>query len=101
MEQFPQSLQYVEENTEIHSDLLAFDNAQDSSGKALFHCIKDVFIRLNIPMDCSRVTVLDAAITINRCQDRAPHIHTHLSANVPSPRRQRVLDKYPNVTHFE
>ena len=44
MEQFPQSLQYVEENMETHSDLLVFDNAPDSSREALFYCIKEAFI---------------------------------------------------------
>ncbi|KAI7802952.1 putative zinc finger MYM-type protein 1-like, partial [Triplophysa rosa] len=50
-EQFSLTLQYVDENLDINSDFLGFYNAPDSSGETLFRCIKDVFLRLNIPIE--------------------------------------------------
>ncbi|KAL0154385.1 hypothetical protein M9458_050351 [Cirrhinus mrigala] len=51
MEQFSLTLQYVDEKLESHSDFLGFYSAPDSSGETLFRCIKDVFLRLNIPLE--------------------------------------------------
>ncbi len=51
MEQFSLTLQYVDEKLESHSDFLGFYSAPDSSGETLFRCIKDVFLRLNIPIE--------------------------------------------------
>jgi hypothetical protein len=51
MEQFSLTLQYVDDNMETHSDFLGFYNAPDSSGETLFKCIRDVFLRLNIPIE--------------------------------------------------
>ena len=51
MEQFSLTLQYGDDNMETHSDFLGFYNAPDSSGETLFKCIRDVFLRLNIPIE--------------------------------------------------
>lgn len=42
IEQFSLTLQYVDEKLEIHSELLGFYRAPDSSGETVFRCIKDV-----------------------------------------------------------
>ena len=51
MEQFSCSLQYVDKDLESHCDFLGFYNAPDSTAQTLFTCVKDVFLRLNIPIE--------------------------------------------------
>lgn len=50
-EQFSLTLQYVDDNMETHSDFLGFYSAPDSSGETLFMCVRDVFLRLNVPIE--------------------------------------------------
>lgn len=50
-EQFSLMLQYVDDNMETHSDFLGFYSAPDSSGETLFMCVRDVFLRLNVPIE--------------------------------------------------
>ena len=49
-EQFSLCLQYVDSKLEAVNVFLGFYSASDSTGETLFSCIKDVFVRLNLPL---------------------------------------------------
>lgn len=49
-EQFLCNLQFVVSSLESHCLVLEFYNAQDNTGQTLFSCIKDLFLRMNIPI---------------------------------------------------
>ena len=50
-EQFSLCLQYVDSKLEAVNVFLGFYSAPDSTGETLFSCIKDVFVRLNLPLE--------------------------------------------------
>lgn len=50
-EQFSCCLQFVDSDLKAQNVFLGFYNASDSSAETLFSCIKDIFIRLNIPLE--------------------------------------------------
>uniref|UniRef100_A0A8C1YNY7 Uncharacterized protein n=1 Tax=Cyprinus carpio TaxID=7962 RepID=A0A8C1YNY7_CYPCA len=50
-EQFSCCLQFVDSDLRAQNVFLGFYNASDSSAETLFSCIKDIFIRLNIPLE--------------------------------------------------
>lgn len=49
-EQFSCGLQYVDSNLESHCDFLGFYKCPDTTAETLFRCVKDLFMRLNIPI---------------------------------------------------
>lgn len=50
-EQFSYSIQFVDTNLQSHCLSLGFYNAHDTTGQTLFSCIRDLFLRLNIPIE--------------------------------------------------
>jgi hypothetical protein len=64
-EQFSCSLQYVDSNLEAVNVFLGFYNAPDSSGETLFSCIRDVFVRLNLPLDRLKGFCFDGAANMS------------------------------------
>ncbi|CAM4639073.1 unnamed protein product [Leuciscus chuanchicus] len=66
-EQFSCNLQFVDGSLESHCLFLGFYNAQDSTGQTLFSCIKDVFLRLNIPIERLVAYCFDGASNMSGC----------------------------------
>uniref|UniRef100_A0A8C1ZL55 Uncharacterized protein n=1 Tax=Cyprinus carpio TaxID=7962 RepID=A0A8C1ZL55_CYPCA len=66
-EQFSCNLQFVDSSLESHCLFLGFYNAQDSTGQTLFSCIKDVFLRLNIPIERLVAYCFDGASNMSGC----------------------------------
>ena len=50
-EQFSCHLFYTDDNFIQHSRFLGYYNVPDTTAETLFLCIKDVFLRLNIPLE--------------------------------------------------
>lgn len=48
-EQFSCLLQFADSNLTAQNSFLGFYSACDSSAETLFKCIKDIFLRLNLP----------------------------------------------------
>lgn len=44
-------MQFADHNLEVHNFFLGFYNAPDTSAEMLFLCLKDVLVRLNLPLE--------------------------------------------------
>ena len=66
-EQFSINLQFVDSDLQSHCLFLGFYNAHDSTGLTLFNCIKDVFLRLNIPIERVTGYCFDGASNMSGC----------------------------------
>ena len=64
-EQFSCSLQYVDSKLKAVNVFLGFYNAPDSSGETLFSCSKDVFVRLNLPLERLKGFCFDGAANMS------------------------------------
>ena len=60
-EQFSCCLQFVDADLKAQNVFLGFYNAHDSSAETLFACIKDIFLRLNIPLERMQGYCFDGA----------------------------------------
>lgn len=66
-EQFSCSLQFADHSLETHCLFLGFYNAPDTTGQTLFDCIKDLFLRMNIPIDRLAAYCFDGASNMSGC----------------------------------
>lgn len=80
-EQFSCCLKYVDSSLEPHTVFLGFYNARDSTGETLFSCIKDIFLRLNIPIERIAGFCFDGAANMSGCfsgvQARLKELNPH------------------------
>ena len=60
-EQFSCHLFYTDDNFIQHSRFLGYYNAPDTTAETLFLCIKDVFLRLNLPLEKLKGYCFDGA----------------------------------------
>ncbi|KAJ8014412.1 hypothetical protein DPEC_G00039950 [Dallia pectoralis] len=80
-EQFSCSLKYVDSSLEPHTVFWGLYNARDSTGETLFSCIKDIFLRLNIPIERIAGFCFDGAANMSGCfsgvQARLKELNPH------------------------
>ncbi|KAF3850455.1 hypothetical protein F7725_012227, partial [Dissostichus mawsoni] len=80
-EQFSITLQYVDSKLEAVNAFLGFYSAPDSTGETLFSCIKDVFLRLNLPLERLRGFCFDGAANVS---GRISGVQAKLKEQCPS-----------------
>ncbi|KAF3837142.1 hypothetical protein F7725_004606 [Dissostichus mawsoni] len=80
-EQFSITLQYVDSKLEAVNAFLGFYSAPDSTGETLFSCIKDVFLRLHLPLERLRGFCFDGAANMS---GRISGVQAKLKEQCPS-----------------
>ena len=64
-EQFSCCLQFVDSSLTAHNMFLGFYSAPDSTAETLFSCIKDIFLRFNLPLDKLQGYCFDGAANMS------------------------------------
>ena len=64
-EQFSCCLQFVDSTLTAHNMFLGFYNARDSTAETLFLCIKDIFLRFNLPLERLQGYCFDGAANMS------------------------------------
>uniref|UniRef100_A0AAV2M1N1 DUF4371 domain-containing protein n=1 Tax=Knipowitschia caucasica TaxID=637954 RepID=A0AAV2M1N1_KNICA len=60
-EQFSINVQFSDDNLDVQNFFLGFYNAPDTTAEMLFLCIKDVLVRLNLPLEKLKGYCFDGA----------------------------------------